>query len=403
MEFKKCDFAALLLGNDINVYSVARALHEAYGIKSTSIGRKSGAPCAESRMINQLTEPNINNPAVFVERVNEFAAAQTVPVLLIGCGDNYVRLIADNKTKLNKNIIAPYADGDFLASLMDKQRFYELCEKYEIDFPKTYVCTPKTMEVAPEFEAPYILKPTDGPEYFAHPFEGQKKVFRLDTIDELKQTVAAVYNSGYNGNLIIQEFIPGDDTYMRVLTNYSDKTGKVKLMCLGHVLLEEHTPYGIGNHAVIVNECDRELMDKFKALLENIGYTGFSNFDIKFDRRDNKFKVFEINVRQGRSNYYVTGAGYNLMEYVVKDRVLGEELGETVYADKENLWLVVPKKVAFDYIKPVEYKTRMKSLIRNGNAVNPLYYGGDNKPGRLLRLARQQLSHFAKYKKYLGK
>ena len=27
-------------------------------------------------------------------------------------------------------------------------------------------------------------------------------------------------------------------------------------MCLGHVLLEEHSPHGIGNHAVIITEHD---------------------------------------------------------------------------------------------------------------------------------------------------
>ncbi len=403
MEFKEQSFVTLLLGNDINVYSVARAFHEAYGMKSTSIGKKPGAPCADSRIIDQRTEPDMDDPAVFVRRVNEFAAAQTRPVLLIGCGDGYVRLIAENKDKLADNIIAPYGSGEQLDSLMDKERFYQLCDKHGIEYPATYVCTPNTMEVTPEFGAPYILKPCNGPEYFAHPFEGQKKVFKLDTLEELRRTVAAVYNSGYKDNLIVQDFIPGDDTYMRVLTNYSDKNGRVKLMCLGHVLLEEHTPYGIGNHAVIINECDRELMEKFRRLLEEIGFTGFSNFDIKYDRRDNKFKVFEINVRQGRSNFYVTGAGYNIAEYVVRDRVLGQELGDTVFADRENLWMVVPEKVAMDYIKPAEYKTRMKSLIRQGRVVNPLLYKGDNKPGRLLRLLKQHTSHFRKYKKYLGK
>lgn len=403
MEFKEQSFVTLLMGNDINVYSMARAFHEAYGMKSTSIGKKGGAPCAESRIIDQMVEPEINDPEVFVKCVNDFAANQSQKVLLIGCGDNYVRLIADNKARLAKNIVAPYADGAFLGDLMDKEKFYQLCEKHGVDYPKTYVCTPNTIEVAPEFEAPYILKPCNGPEYFAHEFEGQKKVFKLDSLDELKETVAAVYNSGYKDNLIIQEFIPGDDTFMRVLTNYSDKNGNVKLMCLGHVLLEEHTPYGIGNHAVIINEYDPELMQRFKALLEDIGYTGFSNFDIKFDSRDNKFKVFEINVRQGRSNFYVTGAGYNIAEYVVKDHILDEDLGETVYADNENLWLVVPEKVAYDYIKPIEYRTRMKSLCRTGKVVNPLFYKGDDKPGRLLRLVKQHMSHFPKYRKYLGK
>ena len=33
----------------------------------------------------------------------------------------------------------------------------------------------------------------------------------------------------YDKNLIIQDFIPGDDSDMRVLTCYSDKNGKVKI------------------------------------------------------------------------------------------------------------------------------------------------------------------------------
>lgn len=99
---------------------------------------------------------------------------------------------------------------------------------------------------------------------------------------------------------------------MRVLTCFSGKDKKVKMMCLGHVLLEEHTPHGSGNHAVIITEHQEELMTKVKNLLETIGYVGFSNFDIKYDVRDNRYKFFEINTRQGRSNYYVTGSGFNV-------------------------------------------------------------------------------------------
>ena len=120
--------------------------------------------------------------------------------------------------------------------------------------------------------------------------------------------------------------IPGNDEYMRVLTSYSDRNGKVKMMCLGHVLLEEHTPHGLGNHAVIITEPNEELMMKVKNLLEDLHYVGFSNFDIKYDRRDGKYRFFEINTRQGRSNYYVTGSGFNVAKYVVEEYVYGKEL-----------------------------------------------------------------------------
>ena len=38
MKQKEIEFMPLLFGGDMNVYSVARAFHEAYGIKSTVWG-----------------------------------------------------------------------------------------------------------------------------------------------------------------------------------------------------------------------------------------------------------------------------------------------------------------------------------------------------------------------------
>ena len=223
----------------------------------------------------------------------------------------------------------------------------------------------------------------------------------MDTREELVQVLQDVYASGYDDSLIIQNFIPGDDSYMRVLTNFSGKDGKVKMMCLGHVLLEEHTPHGIGNHAVIITEHNEELEQKFRALLEDIGYVGFSNFDIKYDQRDGKFKVFEINTRQGRSNFYVTGAGANVASYFVRDYIYDEEIPFHA-VDNENLWMVVPKQVAFKYINK-EYHARMKKLIKAGKYVNPLFYSEDNGVKRRLRLTKSMLGHHYKFKKYMGK
>lgn len=171
------------------------------------------------------------------------------------------------------------------------------------------------------------------------------------------------------------------------------------MMCLGHVLLEEHTPHGLGNHAVIITEPNKELMMRVKDLLEELHYVGFSNFDIKYDRRDGKFKFFEINTRQGRSNYYVTGSGFNVAEYIVEDFVYGKEL-PLRYAKEEHLWMVVPKAVAFKYVKDPALKAKMKKLIKEKKVVNPSFMKGDLGMPRLARMIKTHLSHFEKYKKY---
>lgn len=187
---------------------------------------------------------------------------------------------------------------------------------------------------------------------------------------------------------------------MRVLTSYSDRNGKVKMMCLGHVLLEEHTPYGIGNHAVIITEYEKDLMEKFKTLLESIHFTGFSNFDIKLDKRDGRYRAFEINTRQGRSNFYVTGSGHNVAKLFVEDYVYGNEIPEDI-AQNEYLWMVVPRRLLSNMLRPT--RARMQRLIKEGKYVNPLWMKGDNNPERIFRLIRSQLGHFVKFKKYLGR
>ena len=52
-------FQPLLFGGDINVYSVARAFHEAYGVKSIAYGRYPSFPCHGSAIIDYRVCPGV--------------------------------------------------------------------------------------------------------------------------------------------------------------------------------------------------------------------------------------------------------------------------------------------------------------------------------------------------------
>ena len=403
------DFIPLLFAGDINVYSVSRAFHEEYGIKPYVYGKYMSWPCAGSKIMNYTANPKADDSEAFLGLASDFANKfQDKKIILIGCGDSYVQLISENLGRLPQNVIAPYIEIDMMNELIHKEKFYEICEKAGVDYPHTFVHKKDMgMEFELPFDAPFIIKPSNGIEYWRNPFPGQKKVYKVDTRDELNGVIKSIYDAGYDDSIIIQDFIPGDDSYMRVITNYSDKHGKVRMMCLGHVLLEEHTPHGIGNHAVIITEHNAELESKIKTLLEGLNYIGFSNFDIKYDKRDGKYKVFEINTRQGRSNYYVTNAGENVARYIVEDYIDGKfddaNNDECKIVTKETLWLVLPKKVAIDYVAKKEYKEQLKRLFNEKNYVNPLQYKHENGLAWKLKFLKNQIGHFVKYKKYLGK
>ena len=397
-------FQPLLFGGDINVYSVARAFHEAYGVQSIAFGKFAATfPCAYSAIIDY--RPCLENEveAVFLQNVNNVAAEfPDKTVLVIGCGDSYVKLAAHLKDQFPPNVKCNYISGELLDKLTDKEQFYVLCDRYGIDHPATFVYSG---DMGHDFDlpwgAPYVAKPADGVAYWATGCRALKKVYICQSWEELLSALDEVYAAGYPGKMILQEFIPGDDTYMRVLTNYSDQRGRVKLMCLGHVLLEEHSPHGIGNHAVIITEHDRGLCDKIRRMLEDLDYVGFSNFDIKFDRRDGRYKAFEINTRQGRSNYYVTGSGHNIAQYLVGDLIEGRDIPPAITSNR-SIWRMIPRGLAYRYI-PRRYHDEMRALFKSGADHHSMEYRPDYTLKRIWRIWKNHIGCWVRFSRYCVK
>ena len=393
-------FQPLLFGGDINVYSVARAFHEAYGVKSIAYGKYISFPCAYSSIIDYRPCVDNEDAETFLRNVKTVAQeCKDKTVLVIGCGDSYVKLAAHLRERFPTNVKCNYISGEMLDRLTNKEEFYQLCDRYGIDHPATFVYEGAMgHDFTLPWQPPYIAKPADGVAYWATGHNELKKVYLCQSWEELLSALDEVYAAGYPGKMILQEFVPGDDTYMRVLTNYSDTHGKVKLMCLGHVLLEEHSPHGIGNHAVIITEHDQALCDKIRAMLEDLGYVGFSNFDIKFDQRDGTYKAFEINCRQGRSNYYVTGAGANIARYLVGDLLEGRDLPLTV-VDRETIWRMIPRRLALTFI-PKAYHARMKKLFRKDTDHHSMEYRPDYTPRRIWRIWKNHIGTYVRFYKH---
>lgn len=398
-------FQPLLFGGDINVYSVARAFHEAYGVRSVAFGKYPSFPCHGSAIIDYRVCPDNESDEAFLRNARAVAEEfSDKTILLLGCGDSYVQLAARHRDHLPENVIAPYISEDLLNSLINKERFYQLCDEHGVDHPATFIYD-KSMghDFSLPWGPPYIAKPADSVAYWACGDHSLAKVYICQSWEELLESLDHVYAAGYQDHMVLQEFIPGDDSYMRVLTSYSDRNGKVTTMCLGHVLLEEHSPHGIGNHAVILTDCDEELELKFRDLLESLHFTGFSNFDIKYDRRDGKYKAFEINCRQGRSNYYVTASGMNIARLVVEKWNNGGS--DCVLNRNEVFWHHVPAQVAFTYTEDKALVEHARQLKAEGKEACSLLYKPDLawNPVRYACVLEQLRRQFKKFKTYYPK
>ncbi|MBR2848860.1 MAG: ATP-grasp domain-containing protein [Clostridia bacterium] len=397
----------VLLGADLNCYNVARAFHEAYGVVSYAFGRYAISATKYSRIIRFTAVPQMDDEEVLLKTLTDFADAHPdAKLILFACTDDYAAMMMRLKDKLPR-YIAPCPPAHLLDSLSKKAEFYEICEKYGIPYPKTAVMSEpaKSDALTAEtlgFPYPIVVKPSSSVAYWKHPFDGMKKVYIADTADEAERILAEIYGAGYNDKMILQEFIPGGDAHMRVLTAFSDKNGKVRAMCLGHTMIEEHTPKGLGNHAAIVTEPVTNLpfYDKIRLMLEDLGYTGFSNFDIKFTGLEDDFRIFEINLRQGRSNFYVTASGINIARLATE--VYESDGNECVFGEKPHFWHLVPRSVAYTYTEDGELVKTARTLQKSGEDTSSLLYKPDLRwnPMRficVMEILRRQKKKFKKY------
>ena len=399
----KKDFLPIILGSDENAYGTARQFCEAYDVRPLVLCTIPLSPTRDSKLFDLQVIENFERAEVFPDAllgVLRKNAESYKKQLVIPCSDYYVGLLCKHYEHFEGLIANRFNSAAMLETFDTKDKFYALCEKCGMDYPKTAVAAPDERESVLErlpFEFPIVVKPenSNATDYLRCHFEGQKKVFFFDTREEYLAMIEDMNKSAYQGKLILQEFVPGGDGAMRVLNAYSDADGKVRAMCLGQPVLEYYDPKSVGNYAAILSRGDRALYDKMQAFLEEIGYVGFANIDMKFDRRTGRYLLFEINPRQGRSSYFVRSAGINLMQVFADDVVYGKRR-DCICNETVALWSNVPRGILDRYVTDPALKAELKRRKMDRTLMNP----GDFSLKRLYRIARVDHAQYKLFREY---
>ena len=401
-------FNVVILGSDINAYYMARCCYEQYKIKPFLIAKEYMHFTGTSKILNICYEPNLWDTETFVDTLVKFGKEHnSTKLVLIPSNDFYVRLIVENKDILKKYYCFYSINIELLNNLLIKDNFYTSFKDSELDFPETYVykCNSKqniSNKQLEKFKYPLIIKPGNGVSYYKHHFDGQAKVYKITNKNQLFKVISDIEVSGYDDNLIIQEFIPGDDTKLFDAIFFCNKKHQVELSTFAQIGLQEHTKTGIGNCTVLVNGFSEfngieEQVEKMKKFLEENKYEGFAEFDMKYDVRDGKYKVFEINPRQARSSYYLTACGYNLVKYMVDDLIYKKQK-KYIHINKKCVLSFVPKAVIKKYIDNKTLKNEINQILKTSKVIDPLNCKYDNSFKRKIWLFVRKFNYIKIYK-----
>lgn len=400
----------VVVGAHVGGYSLVRAFHEAYAVRSLVVTGATSWVVENSAILEVVHCPDAHDPDVLAETLlgSPFAELDQ-PKILLATSDSLVDVIALMRDRLDDSWKVPYVGAGPLARATRKHTFEEAAQAAGVTTPATTFIDlgdPAYDVSAAELPSegyPLIVKPTAPAAWNAVTFEGQAKVHTVASSDELRDLVRRVQASGYRETLIVQDRIPGDDTGMRILTCYCDRDSRVRFASYGRTLIEEHSPGLLGVPAAILTGQNREIVDEAVRLLAELKWVGYANFDLKYDPRDGRTKFFELNPRLGRSNYYVTGTGFNPVRWYVDEYVhdnLPEEF-EIVEADTETVYSVVPvRTIKWAIARHPDLWARTKRVIKAGGLRNPLHYRAEKHPVRWAKILAAGVSYDRKFHQY---
>lgn len=396
---KKQEFIPVVLGIDVGAYSVARTFYEFYGVKTIIIGKynywmTSYSKITETLIVHDMTEERLIN--FLIELSKKYKNKE---LLLFGCSEDYVDIIIRNKEILDNYFIVPTVDLKTLNKVVQKENFYKICEKLKINYPKTIILNKDNYKKETiDFNYPIVAKASNKAIYQRINFEGKMKVFVFNNHDELLEMLSRAFNSGYTDDFVVQEYIAGPDSNMRVLTCFCDENSNLLFSSVGKVLLEEKGPDVTGNYSAIVNTEDDKIVEAAKKFLKETKYKGYANFDIKYDDNTKEFYFFEVNVRLGRSNYYM-GAGHTNYLAPVVDSYIYHNAKDKYEQKGKELYTIVPFYVIKKYVKDKSLIKESRKLKRN----NPLNYKKDFLLKRKFYIYMALINHIRKFGKYYGK
>lgn len=367
----------ILLGADLNCYSMARAFYEAGAGKCLAIGKYRLGLTGYSRFVRFVPDSRMGTDEGRTECLADLdAGIGHKRGMLIGCTDEYASYLIRNKKELEPYFFVPVPDEKWLP-FSDKEIFLNECRDLDITVPETVFMKGEERLPKVPFPPPYVLKPAISEEYWRHPFPGICKAYFPNNEKEADNDRKMIRKAGYTGALLLQKRIPANDSDNYVLTVYCTRSGTVAASAFGRVLMEEHTPRGTGNHAAILTgQPLPEIAFKLLAMLEKKKYTGFANFDLIRDKYTGSFYALEINLRQGRSNHYLCASGLNPAKLLLADYV-GKSDFPNMGIREEKLWHSLPLSVVYSHLKDEDLLEQCRQLEKAKKAVSPLWCKGD--------------------------
>lgn len=216
------------------------------------------------------------------------------PAVLLPTDDAGAIFLAEQGDDLRQRFLFPDPPRDLPRRVAGKYSMYELCREFDVPCPRAAV--PESLEAAREFAAdagfPLIAKLTT-------PWANGRGKLRSTSIvsdcEQLEDTYQACAEAG--AGLMLQEFIPGGPSCDWFFHGYCDGSSTCRPAFTG--VKERSYPAHAGLTSLGRSTANARLRGEVTALLARLGYRGILDLDLRWDARDDQYKLLDFNPRIG--------------------------------------------------------------------------------------------------------
>ena len=278
--------------------------------------------------------------------------------VLVPIDDTSTVFVADHAAALRDSFLFPHVPAELCRRLSSKKELNELCRSLGIAVPEQAIPAgdDDVREFAERSLYPVVLKRVAG---WAGGENGSAPGV---LIARDRQELLAGYRrmASHRGppNVLLQEYIPGGSDSIWMFDGYFDEHSECLVGFTGQKLRQcgPHT----GPTTLGICRRNEEVADTTRKLAKAVGYRGIIDTGCRYDARDGRYKLLDVNPRLGSSfRLFVGDNGLDVLRALYLD-LTGQPVPATV-AQEGRKWIDEPH----DFVSAIQI-AREGKLVPTG-------------------------------------
>jgi D-aspartate ligase len=332
------DVPVIVLNTHYSGLGIARNIAP-LGVRVLGLTAFSQFPGNRSKWLEYRAAPDsLTAPNELVNAIQSLAAGFPHRPLLLPTRDHDINFINDHRRELSSCVDAIAPDVSVAERIMNKDLLREAALNVGLAVPESVIIElPDQITRARNLCFPCVCKPVYASQWRRDGIweaVGRQKAVRVDTYADL----VCLYSRfcRLDPRIIVQEWIPGGEESLQIFGSVTDQKADVVAAFTARKRIQYPALLGTG----VAVEAIRlpHIHEPSQMLLRQLGFSGISEIEYKYDARRSRLYLIEVNPRHWDQHRLGTAVGVNLTEALYR-LATGQPMRRMFQSDDRVVWL----------------------------------------------------------------